>query len=74
MINATCHDLQSGHSVHGCKLLQKLGRGGSGEVWLAENLDGEFIALKFCLSDEARNRGCFAKGPIYIDYCENAWP
>jgi serine/threonine protein kinase len=38
--------LRPGAKLHGFKLIEKLGAGGFGEAWLAENLDHERFALK----------------------------
>lgn len=48
--DAINRSLGPGAEIHGYKLISKLGAGGFGETWLAENLDGEHLALKFPLS------------------------
>jgi serine/threonine protein kinase len=45
--NADRFGLKPGAEYHGYVLIERLGAGGFGEAWLAENLDGEKLALKF---------------------------
>jgi hypothetical protein len=52
--NADRFGLKPGAEYHGYVLIERLGAGGFGEAWLAENLDGEKLALKFRLISTLR--------------------